>query len=175
MATRLDKMVLDALEDIAVTTKKPIDEVLQAAQKIIENNLVKTESDNADEISAQAKPAAAAPISNSRNAGTSSANNPIVSSFKPATAETAATKTKRAAPKSKGSAAKQTTPKVKASASASGTASDASADERDIKQFTCEFPGCSRAFLHKSSRSRHYKLNHKASFTKKDENEVDVK
>ncbi|GKT65673.1 hypothetical protein ColTof4_03565 [Colletotrichum tofieldiae] len=140
-------MILDALKGVAKSSGKSIDEVLQAVQKITQNNLVKTEPTAADKTFAHAKPADAAANASNATAAKASAS-------KPAAAKTAATNNKRPVPKGKGLAAKRTAPKVKTSASGSDTASNASADEGNANQFTCEFSGCSRVFLHRSSRIR---------------------
>ncbi|WYZ38439.1 hypothetical protein EsH8_III_000353 [Colletotrichum jinshuiense] len=33
-------------------------------------------------------------------------------------------------------------------------------DGNDLRNFLCPFPGCNRRFQHKTSRTRHYKINH---------------
>ncbi|OHW96140.1 hypothetical protein CSPAE12_05292 [Colletotrichum incanum] len=159
MASPLSQMVLDALEGVANNAGESIDEVLQAVQNIIENNLIKTEPTAADKISMYAVSADAA-ADTARNAEASNATTAKYSTCKPAAAKAAATNQKRPAPKAKGPAAKRTAPKLKASASGSDTASNASADEGTAKKFACEFSDCTRVFLHKTSRNRHYKLNH---------------
>ncbi|GJC87939.1 hypothetical protein ColLi_10777 [Colletotrichum liriopes] len=146
-------MILDALKGVANSSGKSIDEVLQAVQKITQKNLVKTEPTAADKTFAHAKPADAAANTGS-NANVSNATAAKASASKPAIAKTAATNNKRPVPKAKGPAAKRTAPNVKTSASGSDTASNASADEGNANQFTCEFSGCSRVFLHRSSRIR---------------------
>ncbi|KAK2000743.1 hypothetical protein LX36DRAFT_709110 [Colletotrichum falcatum] len=59
MAPRLDKMILDALEEVANKARKPIDEVLRATQIIIVNNIVKEEPAVEEEAFAQVAPPAA--------------------------------------------------------------------------------------------------------------------
>ncbi|KAK1580671.1 uncharacterized protein LY79DRAFT_581581 [Colletotrichum navitas] len=160
MAPRLDKMILDALEEVANKSRKPIDEVLRATQTIIENNIVKDEPAAVDEA-----PAQAAPVATPANTATKIAANtaakpsaPKASVPAPAATKASAPANKRSAPKPLGSAAKRAAPKVKAPASDSDTVPDEpvanSASQGNVNQFPCGFSDCSRVFHHKSSRNR---------------------
>ncbi|KAK1988149.1 hypothetical protein LZ30DRAFT_818471 [Colletotrichum cereale] len=174
MAPRLDKMILDALEEVANKTRKPIDEVLRATQAIIENNIVKDEPAAVNEAPAQAEPVAAIAKTATKTATKTVTNTdvpkaapkaaPKAPAAAPAAAETSASTKKRAAPKLLGSGAKRAAAKVKAPASDSDTVPDDPADDsgndRNANRFPCGFSNCSRNFLHKSSRNRHYKINH---------------
>ncbi|KAK2033150.1 hypothetical protein LX32DRAFT_690338 [Colletotrichum zoysiae] len=155
MAPRLDKMILDALEEVANKSRKPIDDVLRATKLIIENNIVKDEPAVQDEAPVLAEPVAAA-------AATATATKTPAPA--PAVAEASAPSSKRSAQKPLGSAAKRAAPKVKAPASDSDTVPDEPAANStapaNANQFPCGIPGCSRQFQHKSSRNRHYKINH---------------
>ncbi|KAK2047959.1 hypothetical protein LZ31DRAFT_591867 [Colletotrichum somersetense] len=158
MAPRLDKMILDALEEVANKSRKPIDDVLRATQLIIENNIVKDEPAVQDETPVLAEPIAAA-------AGTATKTPaPKAPAPAPAVTEASAPSSKRSAQNPLGSAAKRAAAKVKAPASDSGTVPDEpagnSAAPASANQFPCGIPGCSRQFQHKSSRNRHYKINH---------------
>ncbi|KAK2059985.1 hypothetical protein LY76DRAFT_510882 [Colletotrichum caudatum] len=185
MAPRLDKMILDALEEVANKARKPIDDVLRATQLIIDNNIVKVEPAVQDDAPALAEPIAAAASTatkvSARTATKTSA--PNESGPAPAIVDTSAPSNKRSAQKPLGSAAKRAAPKVKAPASDSDTVpsepADNSAAPASANQFPCGFSGCSREFQHKSSRNRvsvpaqvpcawrayltetqHYKINH---------------
>ncbi|KAK1965630.1 hypothetical protein LY78DRAFT_712166 [Colletotrichum sublineola] len=163
MAPRLDKMILDALEEVANKSRKPIDEVLRATQTIIENNIVKEEPVAVDEAPAQAAPVAAPAKTVTKVAATTPAPNASVPAPAAGTEGSAPSK-KRSAPKPVGSEAKRAAPKVKSPASDSDTVRDEpaniSAVQNNTNNFPCEFSHCSRVFAHKSSRTRHYKLNH---------------
>ncbi|WDK22731.1 hypothetical protein CGRA01v4_14021 [Colletotrichum graminicola] len=166
MAPRLDKMILDALEEVANKSRKPIDEVLRDTQTIIENNIVKEEPAAVDEALAQAAPVAT-PVKTANKAAaktTAKTSAPKASAPAPAVAEASAPANKRSAQKPLVSAVKRAAPKVKAPASDSDTVPDEPvanpASQGNANQFPCEFSACSRVFHHKSSRNRHYKLNH---------------
>ncbi|GJD01090.1 hypothetical protein ColKHC_09915 [Colletotrichum higginsianum] len=186
MAAPIGKMVLDALEGVANKAGMPIEEVLKAAQGIAEQNLVKMEPAEAGETVFQVKPtvAVAAAAALPAKASSSKPVAPQLSSsrglvgqvrgsqslvfqgfvfqglvFQGPSKTAVAVKGKQSAPK--GPVPKKTASKAKAPASDSDTAaSEGPANEGRANQFSCEFPGCTRDFVHRSSRTRHYKLNH---------------
>ncbi|TID06659.1 hypothetical protein CH35J_000787 [Colletotrichum higginsianum] len=104
-------------------------------------------------------PVASSSKSAAPKASSSKALSSKASSFKAPSKTAVAVKGKQSAPK--GPVPKKTASKAKASASDSDTAaSEGPANEGRANQFSCEFPGCTRDFVHRSSRTRHYKLNH---------------
>ncbi|KAK6211699.1 hypothetical protein QIS74_10963 [Colletotrichum tabaci] len=106
-------------------------------------------------------PVASSSKSAAPKASSSKALSSKASSFKAPSKTAVAVKGKQSAPKTKGPVPKKTASKAKAPASDSDTAaSEGPANEVRANQFSCEFPGCTRDFVHRSSRTRHYKLNH---------------
>ncbi|KAJ0159714.1 hypothetical protein CTA2_9231 [Colletotrichum tanaceti] len=102
----------------------------------------------------------AAPVASSSMASSSKASSSKASSSK-ASSSKAAPKTAFAAkgygppPKPRSPVSKKAASKAKASASDSDTAaSEEPAEEIRADQFLCEFPGCARTFVHRSSRTR---------------------
>ncbi|KAK1703397.1 hypothetical protein BDP67DRAFT_584675 [Colletotrichum lupini] len=160
MAPSLEQRVIEALEKCSTDTDTPFDDVLGVALKVTQKML---EQADPPDTAAPVVPAVASvplvaqiPPPASAPAPKPTATRVIASLVASANPGTPGTRRvlRTALPLAMASARKQA---ARESVSPTPTVGDEN-DDRD--EFVCEFAGCGRSYEHKSSRNRHYKVNH---------------